>query len=54
MTYADVAIYYFATVFKGFRSNFMEDFPGLAKVVSAVEKNSKIAKWLKERPKTPF
>ena len=54
VTYADLALYNILDYVKQAPGNVLDNFPAVKKNADAVAALPNIAKWLKERPETPF
>ena len=54
MTYADFAVYVLLEPAVSDTPTLLDRFPTLAKLKTSVEQLPNIAKWLKERPESPY
>ena len=54
LTWPDLLLFSTLSVMVEYKSDFLDNFHGLAKLLSNIENDPSIAKWIAERPKTPF
>ena len=54
LTWPELKLYWVLEVLTSHNSDLLTNFPGLAKLKSNIESDPNIAKWLAERPQTPY
>lgn len=54
LSWADLAVYQMIDWMKDVRADMLDEFPGMKKLKASVEALPNIAKWIQERPKTPW